>query len=715
MLKADGTSFWAYLTAVSGINTDTTPMLHLAINDISEQKLFEEKLELSASVFKNAGEAIMITDLEGRINDVNETFTKVTGYEKEEVLQRKPSFLSSGKHDKEFFRVMWKQLIEEGSWRGELWNKRKNKELFIELLIINTVYDHEGKPKHYVALFSDITALKEYEQSLKDIADYDQLTGLPNRVLLADRLLHGMIQTKRNDDFLAVIFLDLDGFKDINDTYGHDVGDKLLILLAKEMQDSLREGDTLARIGGDEFVAVLFDLADIAMSLPIITRLLSAAAKKVNINDLSMNVSASLGVTFYPQKQIINADQLLRQADQAMYQAKVSGKNCYHIFNAEENNLIRQRFEAIEEITQAFKNKEFVLYYQPKINMRSGKVIGAEALIRWKHSVRGIIAPMEFLPVIEEHALSNEIGAWVIYSALSQIQAWQEEGIEIPVSVNVGAHQLLEDDFSSYLKSVLSEFPSVKPSMLQIEVLETSRLKDLNHATEVMNSCIELGVSFALDDFGTGYSSLTYLEQLPIQQIKIDQSFVRDMLNDPKDLSIIAAIVSLSETFQHSIIAEGVETEELASILIQLGCELGQGYAFAKPMSSTDFIDWQKSFKPNSRFKTLELMNTLQQQLFILKLQHRLWLTNIQTALMDKTNRDTKKDLLKKSPLGLWMKKSGKEYLGDKFDEISISHHNVHTLASKLLEIHADGDYKEVVCRLDELNQLSGVFLSLLD
>ena len=327
IIKKDKTTFWALLTAVEETNINKEPIFRLVINDISERKIIEEKLKLSASVFKNVGEAIMITNLDGTISDVNEAFTKITGYTKEEIIGKSVSILISIEKNKKYFTQMWKTLNSIGSWRGELWNKRKNGEIYAKMLNVTAVYDYEEKPSHFVALFSDITAIKEYENSLKNIAHFDQLTKLPNRVLLADRIENKMIHARRNKQHLAVIFLDLDEFKEINDTYGHHIGDKVLVCLAQKMRESLREGDTLARIGGDEFVAVLSEFTEISDALPIIIRLLESASSKIKIERIEIKLSASLGVTFYPQNQIVNADLLLRQADQAMYKSKLSGKN----------------------------------------------------------------------------------------------------------------------------------------------------------------------------------------------------------------------------------------------------------------------------------------------------------------------------------------------------------------------------------------------------
>lgn len=704
MTKADKTVFWAYLTVIREMSSDTEPIFRLVISDITQHKIVEEQLELSASVFKNAGEGIMITNLHGIITDVNETFTKITGYTKEEVLGKNTSILSSGLQNKEYYSIMWETLILEDSWTGELWNKRKDGQLYAEMLIINKVYDKHGKPSHFVAIFSDITNIKEHENSLKSIAHFDQLTKLPNRVLLADRLENGMVQAKRNNQHLAVIFLDIDGFKAVNDNYGHDVGDKLLIILAKEMKLALREGDTLARIGGDEFVAVLFDLVEISDALPIIERLLESTTKKVSIGDEWIQVSASLGVTFCPENEIVDADLLLRQADQSMYQAKLSGKNRYHFFNEAENSLIRERFEGIEQVRQALEDEEFLLYYQPKINMRTGKVIGVEALIRWKDPVKGIILPFEFLQVIDGHVLSIDVGEWVINNTLSQIKLWQEMGINIPISVNIGARQLLEEGFSNRLKNILSQYPSVKPNMLELEVLETSKFEDLVRAKNVMDTCIKMGVSFSLDDFGTGYSSLVYLKQLPIKQIKIDQSFIRDMLNNPDDLSILEGIISLGEAFQRTVIAEGIETSEHAMILLSLGCELGQGYEISEPMPEAEFLTWIKEYKPNPIWQNQTLLDANQRQILFIKVQHRAWIENIKAILNKKEN--AYRYSIHECIFGKWLEERGQEYLADTYESINLKHKNIHIYADKLLSLHYNGRNLEALEGLAELYRL---------
>ena len=430
---------------------------------------------------------------------------------------------------------------------------------------------------------------------LEHIAHYDALTHLPNRVLLADRMQQAMLQNQRSGESIAVAFIDLDGFKAINDQYGHGTGDKLLITIARRMKAALRESDTLARIGGDEFVVVLTQLKNVNDCEPMLRRLLDAAAEPIQLEEVVLEVSASIGVTIYPQDGV-DAEQLLRHADQAMYLAKQAGKNCYHLFDVAQDVAVKNKRENLEHIRTALRNNEFVLFYQPKVNMRTGAVVGAEALIRWQHPQRGLLAPATFLPVIENHLLSVELGEWVIATALSQMTEWQSHGLDIPISVNIGALQLQQSNFADRLEELLYLEPEANPKNLELEILETSALEDINQVSAAIHACQALGVSFALDDFGTGYSSLAYLKRLPAELLKIDQSFVRDMLEDSDDLAIIQGIIGLATAFQRLVIAEGVETIEHGQKLLSIGCELAQGYGIARPMPPNLFPEWVKTW-----------------------------------------------------------------------------------------------------------------------
>lgn len=464
-------------------------------------------------------------------------------------------------------------------------------------------FDHNGELLRALGTVQDITERKEHYQQLQYLAHFDALTNLPNRVLLADRLHLAMNQALRRNSQLAVVYLDLDGFKEVNDEYGHEVGDRLLTKIAQRMKHALRDGDTLARLGGDEFVAVLVDVQSPQVSEMIFDRLLQAAYKPVIDGEHVLRVSASLGATYYPQVEEIDADQLLRQADQAMYQAKLSGKNCFHLFDTQKDRLLRNYNADISSISSALANDEFVLYYQPKVNMKSGEVIGVEALIRWQHPEQGLLSPVDFLPIIAGHELSIDLGNWVIKTAMQQIEHWKSIDIHLPISVNIDALHLESPNFVSHLKTLLEAHPNIDKGDLELEVLESSALDNLTHVSNVIESCHELGIGFALDDFGTGYSSLIYLKRLPANLIKIDQGFVRDMLEDPEDLAIIQGVLGLSNAFGRSTIAEGVETILHGERLLKLGCLLGQGYGIARPMPAHEIEAWLKTWQPHASWK----------------------------------------------------------------------------------------------------------------
>jgi diguanylate cyclase (GGDEF)-like protein/PAS domain S-box-containing protein len=561
-----------------------------AQNGIQLQASYD-KLQLAASVFTHAREGIMITDARGSIVDVNETFTRITGFSREEALGQNPRMLNSGRQPPEYYAAMWRALLETGHWNGEVWNRRKDGEVYAEMQTVSAVRDAAGNTQNYVALFSDITPMKAHQQQLEHIAHYDALTHLPNRVLLADRLQQAILQSQRRRHSLAVVFLDLDGFKSVNDRHGHAVGDTLLIALAQRMKASLREGDTLARMGGDEFVVILVDLEQAQDCDPVLERLLLAVSAPFESGSAVLQVSASMGVTIYPQDGS-DADLLMRHADQAMYAAKQAGKNRYHLFDVENEVAVKARRESVDRIRTALEQREFVLHYQPKVDLRKREVVGVEALIRWQHPQRGLLPPADFLPFVEDHPISIAIGEWVIETALAQMRAWKTDDLILHVSVNVGALQMQQRGFVVWLAEMLKTYPDVPAHQLELEILETSALDDIGEVSQTMQACRAVGVRFALDDFGTGYSSLTYLKHLPAEMIKIDQSFVRDMLSDVDDLSIVRGVIGLSVAFGRSVIAEGVETEAHCAQLLAMGCDLAQGYGIARPMPAQDVPSW---------------------------------------------------------------------------------------------------------------------------
>lgn len=474
------------------------------------------------------------------------------------------------------------------------------------------VTQRDGKSIRLTGIFQDISeqksvrrklelsnqSLESVNAALKLSAHYDELTELPNRILLSDRMQQAMTKCLRNNQCVAIAFIDLDGFKIINDSYGHSVGDEFLRKITKKLKLSLRGGDTLARIGGDEFVAVIDELNHPRDSHVVLERLLEAAAEVMEIGGHRLKVTASIGVTFYPDNSG-SPDQLLRCADQAMYKAKQLGKDCWHVFDIEKDVAVKHRIEEIERIRLALRNNEFVLFYQPKVDLRTLEVTGMEALIRWAHPVHGILPPVSFLPIIENDLFCIDLGEWVINTAVKQLEQWRSTPMEMPISVNISPMQLQHPDFVSRLNEMLTEFPLCNLDNLEFEILESSALEDIDFASNVISECKKLGINFSIDDFGTGYSSLSYLKKLPAKYLKIDQSFVRDMLVDEDDRSIIQGIIELSKAFDLEVIAEGVETPDHGKELLSLGCCLAQGYGIAKPMPADEFLEWITRWKYN--------------------------------------------------------------------------------------------------------------------
>ncbi len=674
-----------------------------------------EQLKLSASVFTHAREGIVITDRDARIVDVNNAFTAITGYRRYEVVGKNPRILQSGRQRPEFYVAMWRALTEIGYWHGEVWNRTKAGKEYVQSVTISAVTDGEGRTTHYVALFTDITAQKEHQRQLEHIAHYDAVTGLPNRVLLGDRLRQAMVEAVRRGQRIVVAYIDLDGFKAINDAHGHEVGDQLLMTLAHRMKYALRRCDTIARLGGDEFVAVLVDLDHVEDGTPLVERLLAAAAQPMRIGDVTLQVTGSIGVTFFPQiDDEVDADQLLRQADQSMYQAKLSGKNRYHVFDAEHDRNVRGHHESVERIRQGLTDDEFVLYYQPKVNLRSGEIIGAEALIRWCHPERGVLPPGFFLPAVENHSVGVELGEWVVASALAQMAAWRIEGLDLPVSVNISAHHLQQSDFVRRLEKLLAAHPEVDPGRLELEVLETSALEDMGHVSEIIEACSALGVGFALDDFGTGYSSLTYLKRLPARVLKIDKSFVRDMLDDPDDLAILEGVLGLATAFRRQTIAEGVETDAHGELLLQLGCDLAQGYGIARPMPAVDLPEWMAGWRPHPVWSRTRRVSRDNLPLLYATVEDRAWIQAIGDTLAGRREPPPLLDW-RQCRVGQWLEEVAGQgvWQGEEaeFTALESLHRQLHERACWILTLYAGGAAIEARAALPELYGLRDALL----
>jgi len=566
--------------------------------DITEQKRNEEKLRLAASVFQEAGEGILITDSEARILDANRMFSVITGYAREEVNGRNPSILQSGLQGEPFYRALWAELLEKDYWHGEIVDHRKNGEQFVEEISIIAVRNDAGQVSHYIGIFADITEKKQQQERIERLAYYDPLTGLANRVVLADRMAQALTRADRNQQRVAICYMDLDGFKPVNDRYGHKAGDRVLVEIARRLQETIRANDTVARLGGDEFVLLLTDLDSSAEGEQILARVLEQVAQPCDVApDASVSVSASLGVAYYPDHEN-DPDILLRHADQAMYQAKQHGRSCIHVFDPDSHEHVRQQRKLRDHAKQALTEHEFVLWWQPKVNILENRVVGVEGLLRWPHPDGRVTLPNQFLPSLEHDDLIVRIGEFVLDQALSALSRWRVSGLDLAISLNIPPRQLLQPDFPRKLALALERHVT-PPHRVELEVLETAALGDLERVARIMDECRRLGVGFALDDFGTGYSSMTYFRRLPVETVKIDQSFVRDMLADHEDRAIVAGILGLTTAFDKQAIAEGAETAEHLAVLREMGCTLVQGYAIAQPMPEAELLEWLQQFNPN--------------------------------------------------------------------------------------------------------------------
>jgi diguanylate cyclase (GGDEF)-like protein/PAS domain S-box-containing protein len=681
--------------------------------DITERKASEARLKLAASVFTHAQEGILITDPDNRIIEVNDTFCQLTGFARTQVLGQEVQTLIAEPQRTELLPLVCEELTYKGQWHGEVTIQRANGSVLPVMLHSSVVQGDAAQPQCYVSLFSDISALKEHQRQLERVAHYDSLTGLANRVLLADRLQHAMVQAQRRNRHLALVYLDLDGFKAVNDSHGHDVGDTLLVQISGQLRAALRQGDTLARLGGDEFVAVLSDLASPAEYELVVTRLLQAAATPVRIEQQSFQLSASLGVTLFPLDNG-DADTLLRHADQAMYQAKLAGKNRYHLFDPEHDRQTRNRWDSMQHIAQALAAREFVLHYQPKVNMRSGALVGVEALVRWQHPERGLLAPGEFLPLIEDQPLIAELGCWVLDAALDQALAWQQAGLALQVSVNIAPLHLKQADFVEHLQAKLASRPDLPPAHLELEVLETAALNNITTLSQTLSRVRQLGVQIALDDFGTGYSSLTYLKRLPASVLKIDQSFVRDMLLDAEDLAIVDGVIGLASTFHRGVVAEGVESIEHGELLLRLGCELAQGYGIARPMPADALPGWASQWQPAAAWTDRHNRPLTRDELPAIYAEVSLrqwlrWLENRQSGIIEAPPP------LDEQPCRFdsWLRSVSQQRFGHlaEFITIGATRDRVHSLADTLLRQRAEAAPHDPAQQA-ELDQLCALLLA---
>jgi len=553
------------------------------IQNITERKQMEETLRQSATVFENTTEGVMITDARGRVVSVNRAFTEITGYGQDDVIGKSTSILKSGRHDKAFYRIMWGRIRETGSWQGEIWNRRKNGNVYPEWLNISVVKDNEGNTTNYVGVFSDISDMKASEQKLDHLAHHDPLTGLPNRLLLNARMEQSMARAHRSNDMLAVLFLDLDHFKNVNDTLGHPVGDQLLQEVAHRLTACVRKEDTVTRLGGDEFTIVLEELHDSRFAGKVALKIIDELAKIFLLKGHEVFVTCSIGISIFPNDGN-DITTLLKNADSALYRAKDEGRNNYQYYTEELTTRAMERMVMETNLRHALERNELVVYYQPQVDLYSGRVIGMEALLRWRHPEIGLIPPDAFIPLAEETGLIIPIGEWVLRTACARLKSWIDDGLpELRVAVNLSSRQFNQKNLPETIADILRD-TGLKPQCLELELTERIVMQDADNSVEMLDSLKKLGIQFSIDDFGTGYSSLSYLKRFPIDRIKIDKSFVDHITTDSEDASISQAIISMSHGMNLKTVAEGVETLEQQEFLRSHQCDEIQGFYFSRPL-----------------------------------------------------------------------------------------------------------------------------------
>ena len=675
--------------------------------DITESKLTSQRCDM---VIASAMDAVLFVARDARILRCNEVMVTLTGYGMDELPGLSITTLEALDKPDDVERHM-AQIIQLGTHRFESrWRRKDGKVIEVE---ITATYLSLGD--EFCAFVRDITFIKEHQREIERIAHYDTLTGIPNRSLLSDRMQLAMAQTRRDRTLLAVCYLDLDEFKPINDARGHDTGDLVLIEVARRLEGGLRGGDTVARVGGDEFVLLLQGFASFNECADTVERILKSIGEPMKFGTNQIVISASLGVTLYPEDDA-SPDTLLRHADQAMYLAKRSGRNRFHLYDLEEDLLAQSRANTIGRIEQALLNHEFVLYYQPQVDLHSGRVIGVEALIRWQHPERGLLPPAEFLPVIDNHPVEIALGDWVISAALDQIDIWAAAGAELMVSVNVAAQQLQQPDFTQKLAHQLARHPGIRPEQLELEVLESSTMKDLEAVSSVIRACHDIRIKFALDDFGTGYSSLTYLRHLPVAIIKIDQSFVRGMLESSDDLAIVNGILGMAKAFNLSVIAEGVETAEHGDMLIRVGCRVAQGYGIARPMPAASLLAWIDEWLPEPSWSANYSPLAIQQlPALYAEVEHRSWLRRVESALLNEDDAAaTPVTDHRQCRFGRWLDsdaRAGFDRQAD-YERLFHEHGRIHALAEQLLTDRRRGVLTDTTAAIARLRASSNTLIS---
>lgn len=586
--RKSGELYWE-AASISSIRNEAGMITHFVAvkDDISERKQTEDTLRMNAAVFETTTEGILITDAHSRIMSVNRAFSRITGYTQDEVIGLTPRMLRSELHDENFYSEMWDVLNSNNNWSGEVWNKRKDGTIYPQWLSISAIKNSEDEIQQYVAVFSDITQRKEHEDKIRQQANFDALTGLPNRSLLKRKLKQTLRKAKEQHQHCALLFIDLDRFKAVNDTMGHATGDKLLQQVARRLEKEIQDKDTIARFGGDEFVVILPHVDEDGQLASSSQRIIDCLREPFKLRERELYIGASIGISRFPDD-CIDSDTMLRHADMAMYKAKEQGRNQYQFFNSELREHVKNRTDLEQALRLALQNGEFELYYQPIVNSHTGSVYSVESLVRWSHPERGIVSPGEFIPLAEETGLIQALGLWVFERACVQQVLWRQQGInDLSVAINISSSQRHLGFDATVAKSII-EKTGANPGRIIIEITESMFLDGSEEAIDWLNNLKSLGVQLAIDDFGTGYSSLSYLKRFPIDKLKIDRAFIKDLPGDEDDASLVKAIIAMAHSLGLSLVAEGVETPDQLDYLRHLNCDLIQGYLFSKPLPADE-------------------------------------------------------------------------------------------------------------------------------
>ena len=560
---------------------------------LKRQRQDQERLRQAAVVFDCTREGVLVSDSRGVIVHVNRALVEITGYPAEEVLGRRPNMFKSGRHGPEFYQAMFKTIDEHGEWHGEIWNRRKSGEVYPQWQTVRAITDDKGLVSHYVAVFSDISAIKNSQTELARLVHHDPLTDLPNRLLFTDRTEQALASAQRHQTGCALLMIDLDHFKIINDSLGHNVGDLLLKAVAERLLRVFGKGFTVARLGGDEFAVLIDSCAQASQAAGLAQQVLEIMKGPFDVDKHQLFISASVGISVFPGD-ALNAEQLLRNADSALFKAKSSGREGYALYTEELTAHAQYRVEVASDLRRALEQQELRVYYQPVHELKTSRLIGVEALVRWEHPLRGLLAPGEFIPIAERTGLIAEIDAWVLEQACWQMVQWQGAGVELAfVAVNISSRLFARPELFALVSTVLAD-TGLDPALLELEVTESAVMDNSQVALEQMHRLRALGLRLAIDDFGTGFSSLLRLKRLPVQKLKIDQGFVAGLPGDNDDVAIVRAVIALGQSMGLQVHAEGIEQVGQAQFLLDLDCDLGQGYWFGRPMPAQD-LDWQRA------------------------------------------------------------------------------------------------------------------------